>query len=52
MQYSPFSQRVTMALVEAKAEYTVHEINLQDKPSWFVQKVNPIGQVLHSLHSR
>lgn len=34
-----------MALTEAKADYTPFIIDVHDKPTWFVEKVNPIGRV-------
>lgn len=44
VQYSPFSQRVQIALEEAKAEYTSHSVNPALKAEWYT-KVNPNGQV-------
>ncbi|OBZ78282.1 Glutathione S-transferase U23 [Grifola frondosa] len=41
---SPYSQRVQIALEEAKAKYTYFEIDLQNKPEWFVTKVNAAGK--------
>jgi glutathione S-transferase len=34
-----------MALEEAKAKYTRYEVDLWNKPEWFVAKVNPVGKV-------
>ncbi|KAI0747171.1 thioredoxin-like protein [Daedaleopsis nitida] len=42
---SPFTHRVTIALKEAKAEYTSIPIDLHDKPEWFATKVNPAGKI-------
>lgn len=44
-QASPFGHYVEIALREAKAEYTLYEVDLRNKPSWFVDKVNPAGKV-------
>ena len=34
-----------IALAEAKADYTRFEIDLRNKPDWYVPKVNPVGKV-------
>ena len=54
--------QVEMALHEAKVECTRYEIDLRNKPEWFVTKINPVGQVcrvhlciarhLYSAHER
>ena len=44
-QYSPFCDRVQMALDEAKAEYTRIVVDLKNKPAWFTGKVTPAGKV-------
>ncbi|EJD05528.1 uncharacterized protein FOMMEDRAFT_165926 [Fomitiporia mediterranea MF3/22] len=41
----PGGQRVEIALIEAGAEFTRHEIDLQNKPSWFTEQVNPVGKI-------
>ncbi|EJD08549.1 uncharacterized protein FOMMEDRAFT_16871 [Fomitiporia mediterranea MF3/22] len=41
----PAGQRVEIALVEAGAEFTRYEIDLQDKPDWFTLKINPVGKI-------
>jgi hypothetical protein len=38
-----------MALEEAKAQYTLFEINLNNKPDWLTSIVNPAGEVSSSL---
>ncbi|OCH83753.1 hypothetical protein OBBRIDRAFT_799631 [Obba rivulosa] len=43
--FSPYSHSVDIALLEAGAKYTRYEIDLMNKPSWFVAQVNPIAQV-------
>ncbi|KAI0712661.1 thioredoxin-like protein [Earliella scabrosa] len=42
--YSPFGHRVLIALEEAKAQYTTCDIDLHDKPAWFVN-INPVQKV-------
>ena len=37
--------RVKLALEHAKAEYTVCDVNLLDKPDWYTKKINPAGRV-------
>ncbi|KAL4260968.1 Glutathione transferase family protein [Pleurotus pulmonarius] len=44
-QASPYGHYVEIALREAKTEHTVYEVDLGNKPSWFVEKVNPVGKV-------
>ncbi|EJD05530.1 uncharacterized protein FOMMEDRAFT_138958 [Fomitiporia mediterranea MF3/22] len=41
----PYAQRVEIALIEAGAEFTRHEIDLMNKPSWFSRQVNSAGKV-------
>ncbi|KAI0366043.1 hypothetical protein BV20DRAFT_1055923 [Pilatotrama ljubarskyi] len=41
----PSSQRVEIALAEAKAQFTRYEIDLQNKPEWYALKVNPASKV-------
>ncbi|KAG7097926.1 hypothetical protein E1B28_005236 [Marasmius oreades] len=41
----PYTQRVEIALSEARAEYTRFEIDLQNKPAWFQPQVNPESKV-------
>ncbi|KAG2138499.1 thioredoxin-like protein [Suillus clintonianus] len=41
---SPFSHKVELALIEANAPYKAYQINLFDKPEWFL-KLNPVGEV-------
>ena len=43
--YCPFAQRTVIALQEAKAEYTLYDIDLQNKPEWYAPKVNPASKV-------
>ncbi|KAI0747172.1 thioredoxin-like protein [Daedaleopsis nitida] len=43
--FSPYTQRVKIALTEANAEYTSVDIDLHNKPAWFTTKVNPEGKV-------
>ncbi|RPD60181.1 thioredoxin-like protein [Lentinus tigrinus ALCF2SS1-7] len=43
--YSPFSERVRLALDEAGAKYTVHEFDKgRTKPEWYY-KINPLGKI-------
>ncbi|KAH7925068.1 glutathione S-transferase [Leucogyrophana mollusca] len=44
-QPSPYSHKVELALVEAKATYKVCDVDLFNKPEWFAAKVNPAGKV-------
>ena len=37
--------RVLIALSEAKAEYTLYQIDHLNKPDWFTKLVNPVGKV-------
>ncbi|KAJ3553877.1 hypothetical protein NM688_g3387 [Phlebia brevispora] len=41
----PYAQRVEIALAEAGAEFTRYEIDLKNKPEWYLPKVNPVGKV-------
>lgn len=34
-----------MALLEAGAQYTLHTIDLQNKPAYYAEKINPVGKV-------
>ena len=34
-----------IALIEAEAEHTSINIDLQNKPEWFTSKVTPVGKV-------
>ncbi|KAI0703254.1 thioredoxin-like protein [Earliella scabrosa] len=46
LYYSPlsfYSDRVLIALEEAKAKYTAYPIDLANKPDWY-PKVNPVGK--------
>ncbi|KAI0325281.1 thioredoxin-like protein [Cubamyces sp. BRFM 1775] len=43
--YSPYGQRVRMALEEARADYLVYEIKPHDQPDWFRSKVSPLGKI-------
>ncbi|KAI0833602.1 thioredoxin-like protein [Trametes gibbosa] len=44
-KYSPFAQRVHIALEEAKAEYTLWEFEVRgSKPEWYKQ-VNPLAKI-------
>ena len=49
MQASQYVHRVKFALEHAKAEYTVCDVNLLDKPEWYTKKINPAGRVRYSL---
>ncbi len=40
----PFAQRTRMVLIEKGVDYTLTEIDLDDKPEWFL-KVSPYGKV-------
>jgi len=42
---SAYAQRVRIALHEANAKYTSFEIDTFNKPTWFTEKINPIGKV-------
>ncbi|KAM5541830.1 hypothetical protein V8D89_004559 [Ganoderma adspersum] len=37
--------RVRIALAQAMAEYTIYNVDLDNKPDWFNEKVNPTGKV-------
>ncbi|KAG8762359.1 hypothetical protein FRC11_009662 [Ceratobasidium sp. 423] len=41
----PFAQRTVIALQEAKADYTMYEIDLSNKPEWYAPKINPASKV-------
>jgi len=40
----PFSQRALLTLEEKKVPYTIHPIDVSNKPQWFLE-VNPEGKV-------
>ncbi|KAJ8703260.1 hypothetical protein PTI98_001898 [Pleurotus ostreatus] len=42
---SPFGHYVEIALREARADYSVYEVDLVNKPPWYTDKVNPAGKV-------
>ncbi|OCH87043.1 glutathione S-transferase [Obba rivulosa] len=42
---SPFAQAVDLALLQAQAKYTRYEIDLKNKPDWYLAQVNPVGKV-------
>jgi len=42
---SPYGHRALLALEEVGAKYEICGIDLRNKPSWFSEKVNPIGKV-------
>ncbi|KAH9910464.1 uncharacterized protein BXZ73DRAFT_18003, partial [Epithele typhae] len=42
---SQYAHRVHLALDEVKAEYVTHNIDLQAKPAWFLEKINPEGTI-------
>ena len=37
--------QVEIALAEANVQFTRYEIDLQNKPEWYLPKVNPVGKV-------
>jgi len=41
----PWAARTWIALVQANVEFEYIEINLKDKPDWFLRDVNPGGKV-------
>ncbi|KAH0834692.1 glutathione S-transferase C-terminal-like protein [Lanmaoa asiatica] len=41
----PYAHRVEIALAEAKAKFKAYQIDLQNKPEWYVPKVNPASKV-------
>ncbi|EKM49075.1 uncharacterized protein PHACADRAFT_265855 [Phanerochaete carnosa HHB-10118-sp] len=43
--YSPYGQRVHIALEEANAAYTFHSIDLMNKPAFYTKEVNPVGKI-------
>lgn len=45
VQYTPYGHRVRLALEEANAKYTLHEVDTMNKPAYFTEKVNPLGKV-------
>ncbi|EMD37329.1 hypothetical protein CERSUDRAFT_83086 [Gelatoporia subvermispora B] len=42
---SPFSHMVNIALLESKADFNRFEIDLRNKPDFFVREINPVGKV-------
>ncbi|XP_014210877.1 pyrimidodiazepine synthase-like [Copidosoma floridanum] len=44
MKYCPFAQRVSLALTFKKIPHDIVNINLRDKPEWYMQ-INPEGKV-------
>ncbi|ELU43933.1 Glutaredoxin domain-containing protein [Rhizoctonia solani AG-1 IA] len=45
----PFAQRTVIALQEAKADYTLYEIDLANKPDWYAPKVNPASKGVSTI---
>jgi len=41
----PYAQRVELAFQEAGADITRYQIDLQNKPEWYAERVNPAGKV-------
>ncbi|KAI9451487.1 thioredoxin-like protein [Russula earlei] len=41
----PYAHRVELAFQEAGADVTRYQIDLQNKPEWYAQRVNPAGKV-------
>lgn len=41
----PWAQRVTLALQETGLEHSIYEIDLQNKPSFYNDKINPASKV-------
>ena len=44
-QTSQYVHRVRLALEQAEVEYTTYDVNILEKPDWYLQKVNPEGKV-------
>ncbi|XP_077438295.1 glutathione S-transferase omega-1-like [Vanacampus margaritifer] len=44
MRFCPFAQRTRLVLNAKKIKHDIVNINLRDKPDWFLEK-NPLGQV-------
>ncbi|KAI0671839.1 thioredoxin-like protein [Trametes maxima] len=42
--FSPSAQRVHIALEDARADYTLYEVDVKNKPAWFYE-VSPLGKV-------
>ncbi|EMD37294.1 hypothetical protein CERSUDRAFT_113944 [Gelatoporia subvermispora B] len=42
---SPFSHMVNLALLEAGAKFNRYEVDLTNKPDWFIEQINPVGKV-------
>jgi glutathione S-transferase len=42
---SPYSEKIEVALAEANVPHRTYEVDLSNKPEWFVSKVNPVGKV-------
>ncbi|KAH9854319.1 thioredoxin-like protein [Lenzites betulinus] len=43
--HSPYAARVSLALEEAKADYQRFFFDLDERPEWYVEKINPNGKV-------
>ncbi|KAH9958228.1 glutathione S-transferase [Russula dissimulans] len=41
----PYAQRVELAFQEAGGEVTRYHIDLQNKPEWYAERINPAGKV-------
>ncbi|EKM56448.1 uncharacterized protein PHACADRAFT_253585 [Phanerochaete carnosa HHB-10118-sp] len=41
----PYAHRAEIALALANVPYTRYEIDLRNKPEWYLPKVNPVGKV-------
>ena len=44
-QASQYAHRVRLALDYVKAEYTTYDVNLANKPDWFLAQINIAGTV-------
>ena len=44
-QTSQYVHRVRLGLEQAGVEYTIYDVNILEKPDWYLQKVNPEGKV-------
>ncbi|KAJ7093435.1 thioredoxin-like protein [Mycena belliarum] len=47
---SVYAHRATLALAEAKVDYTRFEVDMVNKPEWYTSKVNPAGKVPALAH--
>lgn len=43
--YSPYCDRVHLALEEVKADYTVYTVDVMNKPKWYTEQINPVGKI-------